>query len=226
MTKLYETISDSVQPASVQPPAVEDDVGAPTPQKEPAASRMAALPSPGRHGDGDDKPKLPQANGKPTPATKPPPATPKAKAKAKANAGANGGENPPVPEDEAKRKGMAELIRKLVLLKTETTSATQAAGDVLQLVATESSWRWANSNFWLDPLRGARKGLEDAKRRNAFWKTWHLEDDFAKKFKTTMTLDAVKKEMDSHHEAMVNAVKKLKAATTKIKTIHATQLGD
>lgn len=97
-------------------------------------------------------------------------------------------------EDEEKKalnKRFATALTKANSLKATLQKSSQAAADVLQLVATNPDWSWCNSDALLAPLRQAVADVSAYKTSNSFWKAWTVEVNLATYCRKHFELDYV-----------------------------------
>ena len=105
---------------------------------------------------------------------------------------------------------MTGHFRKLKELKAMLDEASSSATDLVNLIAAEPGWQWANSASFLDKLRNARTFVEDGKLKNSFWRAWVHEIDFVSVIKKNFTRDAILVEMGDPYKTMLDNIERLK----------------
>ena len=111
-------------------------------------------------------------------------------------------------------------MRKLSELKRSMDEAIASASDLVVLITTDPAWDWANNTKLLDPLRAARKMVEEGKAKNGFWKAWTHEVNFANAVKKQYSIHVLRAEMAGSYDKMNDSIDQLKARVRNIKEAH------
>ena len=142
----------------------------------------------------------------------------KAKAKAAAAAAAAGaGKDDDDPNkrgddrETARKKELTKAISNAMAAKKDAMLAMQTLSDILGLIASDSTWKWANNEHQLKRLRAGRDKIQDFKKGSEFWEQrFLLGNAFA---------NHAKKTWDEHYimteAARTDELKKFTASVTK-----------
>lgn len=85
----------------------------------------------------------------------------------------------PAKEADAGKKRLEDALKKAGALKRDFQKASQAAHDLLALVATNPDWAWCNNDALLAPIRDTLAQTDAYKHSNEFWQAWVVEDNLA-----------------------------------------------
>jgi len=85
----------------------------------------------------------------------------------------------PAKEADSGKKRFEDALKKAAALKRDFQKASQAAHDILTLVATSPDWAWCNNDALLAPIRDGLAQTDAYRHSNDFWQAWVVEDNLA-----------------------------------------------
>ena len=114
--------------------------------------------------------------------------------KAKTTAAVEGDKGTGDKGREAEAEMLASKIAKAKVLKAKMVGAMGEANDIVRSVATQSEWKWADTEQSVGKLKDLIKDLDDLKMSSKMWKDWVTADHkqwqimMKKQFLPTVTL--------------------------------------
>ena len=124
------------------------------------------------------------------------------------------------PQTKSLKTAMAEAMK--VKQKMEKTST--AASDLVQAIASQTEWHWANNDANLKELTKKQLALCKHKTKDKFWCEWTVQSDWSKKVKSMYSESFIESNLEEGIPAMQHAIDELNDVVTLLKEMHSARL--
>ena len=148
----------------------------------------------------------------------PTPTKPKAQ-KASAD-GTSEGQGKADDAEKSQRKTITKTLQAVEKTKKDAMIAMQICADLIQSIATNPEWSWANSPQNLKKLREQRQEVEQFKDTSDFWKQAFMQEKFAQYAKKNFEDNVIASE-GARASELDSRVTALHAESDRIKRMHA-----